>query len=68
MSGENWIPQQRDRVDHERHGIGTVSTVYRDVRGHVRVCVRFDKFRKTGEMGTGTWVEVAALEPAESSQ
>ena len=63
-----WIPQQRDRVEHEKHGIGTVSTSYRDVRGHARVCVRFDKFRKTGEMGTGTWVEISTRKPAESDQ
>jgi hypothetical protein len=66
MSNKNWIPKQRDRVEHEKHGIGTVSTAYRDVRGNARVCVRFDKFRETGglSLGTGTWVAAGTLKPA----
>jgi hypothetical protein len=58
-----WIPQQRDRVEHERHGVGTVSTVYRSIRGQLRACVRFDKFRKSGELGTGSWLDVVDLKP-----
>jgi hypothetical protein len=60
-----WLPQQRDRVEHEKYGIGTVSTAYRDVRGNARVCVRFDKFRRNPRvLETGTWVGAATLKPA----
>ena len=65
MTAEEWLPQQRDRVEHERHGIGTVSTAYRDVRGNARVCVRFDKFRENPRvLPTGTRVAVGTLKPA----
>jgi hypothetical protein len=64
-----WLPHQRDRVEHEKYGIGTVSTAYRDVRGNARVCVRFDKFRGNPKvLPTGTWVAVDTLKPAESTE
>lgn len=60
-----WLPQQRDRVEHEKYGSGTVSTAYRDVRGNARVCVRFDKFRGNPRvLSTGTWAAADSLKPA----